>query len=99
MVEVFPVIVEGMENNLKKHWSKSVRQLTESVKVMLEDMDPDLYLKGVQDMTARESAKQNEDIKRKQRWEILEMQAAQNSILYVSPTEHQICVGNPNSRF
>lgn len=28
-VEVFTVIVEGMEKNLKSHWSKSVRQLTE----------------------------------------------------------------------
>ncbi|GFY94561.1 protein phosphatase 2A regulatory B subunit family protein [Actinidia rufa] len=41
--DVFPVIVEGMEKNLKWHWSKSVKQLTENVKAMLEEMEPGLY--------------------------------------------------------
>lgn len=38
--EVFPMVVEGMERNLKEHWSKSVKQLTKNVQVMLEEMDP-----------------------------------------------------------
>ncbi|XP_047171329.1 serine/threonine protein phosphatase 2A 57 kDa regulatory subunit B' beta isoform-like [Vigna umbellata] len=77
-VEVFNVIVEGMEKNLKWHWSKSVRQLTESVKVMLEEMDPDLYSKGLMDMEAKESMAHLEDIKRKKKWERIEWEAAKN---------------------
>lgn len=41
--EVFPVVIEGMEKNLKWHRSKRVRQLTENVKVALEEMDPIFY--------------------------------------------------------
>ncbi|XP_027367165.1 serine/threonine protein phosphatase 2A 57 kDa regulatory subunit B' beta isoform-like [Abrus precatorius] len=77
-VEVFTVIVEGMEKNLKRHWSKNVRQLTESVKVMLAEMDPDLYSKGVMDMETKESMANQEDMKRKKRWEIIELEAAKN---------------------
>ncbi|WVY99126.1 hypothetical protein V8G54_031277 [Vigna mungo] len=80
-VEVFNVIVEGMEKNLKWHWSKSVRQLTESVKVMLEEMDPDLYSKGLIDMEAKESMAHLEDIKRKKKWERIEWEAAKNQFL------------------
>ncbi|KAI9127961.1 hypothetical protein K1719_000954 [Acacia pycnantha] len=81
MVEVFPVIVEGMEKNLKWHWSKNVRQLTESVKVMLEEMDPVLYSRSLQDLKAKELAAHQEDIKRKQRWEIIEFLATQNQFV------------------
>lgn len=81
-VDVFTVIVEGMEKNLKWHWSKSVRQLTESVKVMLEEMDPDLYSKGLMDIEAKESMAHHEDVKRKKRWERLEMEAAKNHFLH-----------------
>lgn len=91
MVEVFPVIVEGMEKNLKWHWNKNVRQLTEIVKVMLEDMDPVLYSKGLQDLEAKESASQQETIKRKQRWERIELAATQNQFLTSRPW---ICVSH-----
>ncbi|KAK4284878.1 hypothetical protein QN277_001654 [Acacia crassicarpa] len=81
MVEVFPVIVEGMEKNLKWHWSKNVRQLTESVKVMLEEMDPVLYSRSLQDLKAKELAAHQEDIKRKQIWEKIEILATQNQFV------------------
>ncbi|RVW96735.1 Serine/threonine protein phosphatase 2A 57 kDa regulatory subunit B' epsilon isoform [Vitis vinifera] len=68
MDEVFPVIVEGMEKNLKWHWSKSVRQLTQTVKVMLEEMEPCLYSKCVINLELRESAAQQEEIKRREKW-------------------------------
>ncbi|KAF9684526.1 hypothetical protein SADUNF_Sadunf04G0127200 [Salix dunnii] len=43
MEEVFLVVVESVEKNLKWHWSDSVKQLTENVKTMIEETDPDLY--------------------------------------------------------
>lgn len=96
MDEVFPVIVEGMEKNLKWHWSKSVRQLTQTVKVMLEEMEPCLYSKCVINLELRESAAQQEEIKRREKWERIERAAdaataAQNQFLQ---PPHCICVSN-----
>ncbi|KAI4297802.1 hypothetical protein L6164_037667 [Bauhinia variegata] len=91
MGEVFPIIVQGMEKNLKWHWSKSIRQLTESVKVMLEEMDPALYLKGLEEIRAKESKAHQEDIKRKRKWERIELAAAQKQFL--NPTQY-LCVSH-----
>ncbi|KAL6211171.1 hypothetical protein ACLB2K_016398 [Fragaria x ananassa] len=89
MEEVFPVVVEGMEKNLKWHWSKSVRQLTENVKVMLEEMDPILYSKCLQEIDLRGSKAHQAEIKRKQNWDRIEMAAARHQ--YLQPP-HFICV-------
>ncbi|MED6109130.1 hypothetical protein PIB30_030796 [Stylosanthes scabra] len=91
MVEVFPVIVEGMERNLKWHWSKNVRQLTESVKVMLEEMDPELYTKGLIDMQNKQAEAHQQDIRRKKTWERLELEAERNNFL--NP-QRSICVSH-----
>ncbi|KAE9611556.1 hypothetical protein Lal_00011896 [Lupinus albus] len=91
MVEVYPVIVEGIEKNLKWHWSKSVKQLTENVKMMLEEMDPVLYSKGVMDMETKESLAHQQDMKRKKRWERIELEAANNE--FFNPP-HYICVSH-----
>ncbi|KAK7270167.1 hypothetical protein RIF29_23114 [Crotalaria pallida] len=92
MVEVYPVIVEGMEKNLKWHWSKSVKQLTESVKLMLEEMDPALYSKGLMIMEAKESGAHEEDMKRKKIWERIELAAAKND--FFNPPPHYMCVSH-----
>ncbi|KAJ0009864.1 hypothetical protein Pint_34239 [Pistacia integerrima] len=89
--EVFPVIVEGMERNLKLHWSKSVKQLTENVKLMLEEMASSLYSRCLQDINLRESEAQQEEINRKQRWERIEMAASLNGILQ---QKQYICVSH-----
>ncbi|KAK6916226.1 Protein phosphatase 2A, regulatory B subunit, B56 [Dillenia turbinata] len=86
--EVFPLVVEGMEKNLNWHWSRSVRQLTENAKEMLEEMEPVLYAKCLQELEAKESADHHEEIKRQERWERIEMQAAKNQFL----SSHSICV-------
>lgn len=76
MEEVFPVVVEGLENNLKCHWSKSVRQLTENIKMMLEEIDPSLYSKCLREIEIRESKTLLEEIERKEKWERIERMAA-----------------------
>ncbi|KAI3825722.1 hypothetical protein L1987_07308 [Smallanthus sonchifolius] len=40
---VFPILVEAIETNLKLHWSKNVQQLTQNVKILLQELDPILY--------------------------------------------------------
>lgn len=76
--DVFPVVVEGMEKNLKRHWSSSVRQLTEKVKEMLEEMDPVLYYKCILEMEHRESTARKEEVKRMEKWERIESIVAKN---------------------
>ncbi|XP_030511695.2 serine/threonine protein phosphatase 2A 57 kDa regulatory subunit B' beta isoform-like [Rhodamnia argentea] len=79
--EVFPVVVEGMEKNMKRHWSSSIRQLTENVKEMLEEMDPILYYKCILEMERRESTARKEGVRRKEKWERIESIAAKNHFL------------------
>ncbi|KAI3717820.1 hypothetical protein L1987_69678 [Smallanthus sonchifolius] len=40
---VFSIVVEAIETNLKLHWSKNVQQLTQNVKILLQELDPLLY--------------------------------------------------------
>ncbi|KAK9286375.1 hypothetical protein L1049_014770 [Liquidambar formosana] len=93
MEEIFPVVVEGMEKNLKFHWSNSVKQLTENVKLMLEEMDPDLYTKCHLDLELRESAAHREEMRRKQKWERIEMAAAAAQKQFVQPPS-RLCVSH-----
>ncbi|KAE8682322.1 G2/mitotic-specific cyclin-1-like [Hibiscus syriacus] len=86
MEEVFPVVVQGMESNLKMHWSKSVKQLTENVKSMLEEMDPTLYEKCLREIDCRESEARREQIRRQQRWTEIEMAASKQNH-FLQPTK------------
>jgi serine/threonine-protein phosphatase 2A regulatory subunit B' len=89
--EVFPVVVEGMEKNLKWQWSKSVKQLTLNVKAMLEEIDPILYGKCLEEMELRESEARQLEIMRQEKWDRIEMEAAKNTFLQPS---HYICVSH-----
>ncbi|KAK4401367.1 Serine/threonine protein phosphatase 2A regulatory subunit B' alpha isoform [Sesamum angolense] len=82
--DVFPIIVEGMEKNLKGHWSRSVRQLTENVKEMLEEMEPILYFKCLSQLHHRQSATNEEEMRRRGRWERVEMAAKMNQSIQES---------------
>ena len=89
--DVFPVVVAGMEKNFKWHWSKSVKQLTENVKAMLEELDPILYAKCLEEIELRESAAHQLEITRQEKWDRIEMEAAKNKFLQSS---HYICVSH-----
>ncbi|OVA15948.1 Protein phosphatase 2A [Macleaya cordata] len=80
IAEVFPEVVKRIEMNLRWHWSRSIRQLTESIKAMLEEMDQSLYFKCVQDMEHTTAMAKQEEMKRKLKWEGLEMAAAKKQI-------------------
>ena len=92
MEEVFPVVVEGMERNLKWHWSKSVCQLTANVKVMLEEMDQILYSKCLEEINHRESVARQAEIKRKETWDRIELAAAKNHRFMQPKQPSYICV-------
>ena len=92
--EVFPIVVEGMEKNLKWHWSKSVRQLTKNVKAMLQEMEPILYTKCVQDIEQRETAARQAEVKRKEKWDKLEVVAAAKNHRLLQQQSPYICVSH-----
>lgn len=92
MEEVFPIVVEGMERNLKWHWSKSVCQLTANLKVMLEEMDQILYSKCLEEINHRESVARQAEIKRKETWDRIEMAAAKNHRFMQQKQPSYICV-------
>jgi len=98
MEEVFPVVIESVEKNLKWHWSKSVKQLTENVKTMIEEMDPNLYDKCLEEIAHKEYLAGQEDIKRKENWERLELaiwqqpkiiSSSSHKNVYMSPINEQ----------
>lgn len=86
--DVFPVLVEGVEKNLRMHWSKSVKQLTQNVKAMLEEMAPNLYSKCLEEMDVRESEARREDMERKERWERIELAAAAEQMKIIGSPDH-----------
>ncbi|ERM96261.1 serine/threonine protein phosphatase 2A 57 kDa regulatory subunit B' beta isoform [Amborella trichopoda] len=72
----WPTMVDALEKNLKWHWSKTVRQLTMSVKMMLEEMEPVLYMECLEGSGKRAAMANEEDMRRKEKWERLEIAAA-----------------------
>ncbi|MQM16397.1 hypothetical protein Taro_049354 [Colocasia esculenta] len=76
MAEVLPPVVQGIERNLRSHWSRSVRELTVSVKKMLEEREPALYAQCLGDFNRRESMSREEEMKRKAKWDTLEVAVA-----------------------
>lgn len=82
--DVFPILVEGMEKNLKYHWSKSVKQLTQNVKEMLEEVDPGVYLKCLSQLDLKDSTTSRQEMRRKEMWERVEMAAIRNQLPCIS---------------
>ncbi|KAL3514970.1 hypothetical protein ACH5RR_021872 [Cinchona calisaya] len=91
MERVFPVVVEGMEKNLKYHWSKSVKELTENVKEMLQGLEPSLYVKCLSQLELQESTALNKEMRRKEMWERVELAANRNQCV---EQLRCICVSN-----
>ncbi|CAI9283761.1 unnamed protein product [Lactuca saligna] len=72
---VFPYIVEALEKNLTCHWSKNVQELTENVKILLQELDPILYKRCVEMIKIRELTVRLEENTRRRKWERIEMAA------------------------
>lgn len=70
---VFPYIVEALEKNLTCHWSKNVQELTENVKILLQELDPILYKTCVEMIKIRELTARLEENTRRRKWERIEM--------------------------
>lgn len=71
MKEILPSVVAGIESNLNLHWSKSVQEVTTSVKTMLEELYPGLYSKCLQQLKLQEIQLQEKEMNRRLMWELL----------------------------
>ncbi|PWA94000.1 Armadillo-type fold [Artemisia annua] len=80
MEMVFPIVVEAIEKNLKSHWSTNVQQLTQNVKMLLDELEPVLYKKCLERMEKRELKTRLEECTRRNRWERIEMAAIANNM-------------------
>ena len=76
MEKILPAFVASVEDNLERHWSKCVQQVTASIKVLLEQVAPDLYARCAADLAARRSEAEVAAAVRDARWRKLEMAAA-----------------------
>ncbi|XP_071694383.1 serine/threonine protein phosphatase 2A 57 kDa regulatory subunit B' kappa isoform-like [Rutidosis leptorrhynchoides] len=76
--KVFPVLVEALEKNLKRHWSKNVQQLTQNVKLLLQELEPVLYNTCLEGIAKREFMARLKEFARRKRWERIELLAAVN---------------------
>lgn len=74
------MIIQGIEKNIELHWNKSVKQLTENVKMMLVEIDPDMYNKCEEEIKLRETEEELE-LKRKKKWERIENAAEANELV------------------
>lgn len=79
---VFPILIEALETNLKSHWSKNVQDLTQNVKVLLEELEPILYKTCFERIEIRELEVRLEEDTRRKRWERIKMVARANNLLY-----------------
>ncbi|KAI3673613.1 hypothetical protein L6452_39737 [Arctium lappa] len=70
--KVFPILVEAIEKNLMWHWNKNVRELTQNVKTLLEDLEPALYRKCLEMIEIHKLTTRIDENTRRKRWERIE---------------------------
>ncbi|ONK64312.1 uncharacterized protein A4U43_C07F24380 [Asparagus officinalis] len=77
---ILPSLVQAIEKNINWHWNKSVQNLTASVKKMLEEMEPGLYSKCLEDLNIQETMAGEEKKRRKEMWKRLECAASDENL-------------------
>ncbi|KAL4566689.1 hypothetical protein LXL04_030810 [Taraxacum kok-saghyz] len=85
---VFPYLVEALEKNLTCHWSTSVQDLTQNVKILLEELEPTLYKTCLEMIKIHELTARLEENTRRRKWERIEM-ISREHILQVICNDYQ----------
>lgn len=79
MERILPPFVASVEDNLERHWSKCVQQVTASVKALLQQVAPDLYDRCAADLAANRAEAHARAAARDARWRRLEAAADANT--------------------
>lgn len=90
--DVLPSLVRAIEKNIRWHWNRSVQTLTVSVKKMLEELEPSLYSKCLEDLDFQETMAEQQQKKRREMWEKLERAAPNRNFL--QPSTNCTCVSH-----
>lgn len=75
--EIFPMLIESLEENAAGHWNSAVHQLTLNVMKLLQDMDDNLYEFCRQQLLQKRKKKAAKEQLRAKEWAIIEKQAEQ----------------------
>eukprot|EP00892_Ulva_mutabilis_P003391 jgi/Ulvmu1/1423/UM011_0152.1 len=75
--DIFPMLIESLEENAAGHWNSAVHQLTLNVMKLLQDLDDNLYEFCRQQLIAKRKKKAAKEQLRAKEWAIIERQADQ----------------------
>lgn len=73
--DIFPMLIESLEENAAGHWNSAVHQLTLNVMKLLQDLDDNLYEYCRQQLIAKRKKKAAKEQLRAKEWAIIERQA------------------------
>lgn len=79
MERILPAFVASIEDNLERHWSKCVRDVTGSVKALLQQMAPEMYARCAAGLAASRAEADADAAARADRWRRIEAAAAANA--------------------
>ncbi|KAG6526698.1 serine/threonine protein phosphatase 2A 57 kDa regulatory subunit B' kappa isoform-like isoform X1 [Zingiber officinale] len=82
---IMPLIFPALERNIQCHWNQAVLNLTQNVKKMLSEMDPELYLACERRHEEDEENRKATEERRRMVWEHLETIASFQSVTGNTP--------------
>ncbi|KAH9318702.1 hypothetical protein KI387_020471 [Taxus chinensis] len=95
LTHMLPIVIAAIEKNMKHHWNVSIQEQTLSVKKMLENMNPELFQKCIQNLEKEESKADHLRKRREQIWKKLEIMATSTT----PPSRPLIIKNNGNNGF
>jgi serine/threonine-protein phosphatase 2A regulatory subunit B' len=75
--EIFPMLIESLEENAAGHWNSAVHQLTLNVMKLLQDMDDNLYEYCRQQIIQKRKKKLSREQAKEKEWAAIERLAEQ----------------------
>lgn len=86
---ILPIIFPALERNSRNHWNQAVQNLTQNVRKIFLDADPELFeeclLKFQEEETHEKDTKSKREAKWKRLEEIAAVKSASNEAVLVSP--------------
>lgn len=86
---ILPIIFPALERNSRNHWNQAVQNLTQNVRKIFSDVDPELFeeclIKFQEEETQEKDMKSKREAKWKRLEEIAAMKSASNEAVLVTP--------------
>ncbi|XP_010537569.1 PREDICTED: serine/threonine protein phosphatase 2A 57 kDa regulatory subunit B' theta isoform-like [Tarenaya hassleriana] len=69
---ILPILLPALERNARNHWNQAVRSLTQNVRKMFHDLDPDLFKECLAKFEEDESKEAETEARREATWKRVE---------------------------